>query len=551
MTKATSNKIDISDIKFFRDENKQILDTPDKIIRWIKYKFEEQESSTFAEPINHYIDLSNSIISTTSHNGNPSMTNLCDIIKENRNNKSLDCFITNGYSNNYYQEVLEKVFCRNSLIYSAFFHNTKFHKEVDFEGSEFKGYASFGHCCFKKNANFQNTIYTGNFDFDNCIFIGRVLFNKAKFDVYQVHFDYSIFKDRFVANRIEFINDEIKNENRNIKPFISFCGTEFQNELKLSNINFTRECNFIRTKFESNVEFFNSDFKTSILFNNAQINGNILFTVNDGKDENAETNTSNTIKKACFNHSSISGRIDIERCQIDEFEGFFTEIKSSAILRICESFVKSLDLTSIHNNGTLILEDNKTGIEKITLKSAINTGLIEVDNTNIQIIVDRKTARLLKDSALKSGNTIDALEFRKKEMELLESEIVSRDSKRLLWLNRVSNNHGTSWVRGLFFTFICSTVFYLFFLIISRLDGIYSLFTSQSVTWTLSLDFSNGIKYLWSLDFLDTLHTWVKNTDFQVIWWILILKLIYLIIGITVYIIGKITIAYGIYQTII
>ena len=65
MTKATSNKIDISDIKFFRDENKQILDTPDKIIRWIKYKFEEQESSTFAEPINHYIDLSNSIISTT------------------------------------------------------------------------------------------------------------------------------------------------------------------------------------------------------------------------------------------------------------------------------------------------------------------------------------------------------------------------------------------------------------------------------------------------------------------------------------------------------
>jgi hypothetical protein len=549
MTESLSNRTDISDIEFSDADNKHILDTPDKILRWIKYKFEEQKSNiNDIEPKNRYIDLSNCIISTFSHDGNPSMTNLCDIIEESGKYRFSNCFITNGYGNDYYQEVLESIVCRNSLIYAAFFNNTKFHKKVDFTDSEFKGYASFGRCYFEKTAYFSNTVYTGNFSFDICIFNDRVRFDKAKFNVYQVHFEYSIFKSEFNADNIVFIEDTDRNPNN--VPNITFYGAVFENKLRLSNIDFTRNCIFIDTTFGGSVEFINSNFRTIVLFNNAQINTNILFAVNAEKNENTQTTTKNTINKICFNQSNISGRIDVERCEINEFEGFFMEIKSGAILRIYESFIQYLDLTSIHNNGTLILEDNKTNIEKITLKSAINTGVIEVENTNIQIIEERKTARLLKDSALKSGNTIDALEFSKKEMDLLEKEIVNKDSMCILWLNRVSNSHGTSWRRGILFTIICSTVFYLLFLFTSRLDDIYALFTGQPVTWTWALDMSNGINYLWSLNFLDTLSTWIKSFDFQVIWWLVILKLIQLLIGISIYIIGKIAIGYGIYQTI-
>ncbi len=549
MTEPLSNRTDISDIESSEAENKHILDTPDKILRWIKFNFEEQElKGRDIEPKNRYIDLSDCIISTFSHDGDPSMTNLCDIIKVNNNDGLLDCFKYNGYNNDYYQEVLEKIVCRNSLIHAAFFHCTKFHKEVDFDDSEFKGHASFGQCYFGKTASFQNTVYTGSFGFENCIFNDRVWFNNAKFNIYQVHFEYSIFKSEFNANNIVFI-DDIK-RTPNFVPSITFYGAIFENKLSLSNIDFTRNCIFIGAKFGSSVEFINSNFRTIVIFENAQINGNILFAVNNAREEKAETTTKNTINKIWFNKSNISGRIDIERCEIDEFEGSFMGIKSGAVFRIYESSIQSLDLTSIHNNGALILEDNKTNIEKMTLKSAINTGVIEVENTNIQIIEERKTARLLKDSALKSGNAIDALEFRKKEMDLLKKEIVSKDSKFILWLNRVSNSHGTSWSRGILFTIICSTVFYLLFLLTSRPDEIYALFTGQPVTWTWSLDIANGINYVWSLNFLDALSTWIKSFDFHVIWWLVILKVIQLVIGVIFYIIGKIAIGYGIYQTI-
>jgi hypothetical protein len=550
MTESLSNRTGISDIEFSEAEKKHILDTPDKILRWIKFNFEEQElKGRDIEPKNRYIDLSDCIISTFSHDGNSSMTNLCDIIKVNNNDGLLDCFKYNGYNNDYYQEVLEKIVCRNSLIHAAFFHSTKFHKEVDFDDSEFKGHASFGQCYFGKTASFQNTVYTGSFGFENCIFNDRVWFNNAKFNIYEVHFEYSIFKSEFNANNIVFI-DDIKRI-PNFGPSITFYGAIFENKLSLSNIDFTRNCIFTGAKFGSSVEFINSNFRTIVIFENAQINGNILFAVNNAREEKAETTTKNIINKIWFNKSNISGRIDIERCEIDEFESSFMGIKSGAVFRVYESSIQSLNLTSIHNNGALILENNGANIQEMTLKSAINTGMIEVENTNIQIIKERKTARLLKDSALKCGNSIDALEFRKKEMELLKNETTGNKwgSRLLLWFNEISNKHNTDWIRGVKFTIVCWIGFYLLFLITSRPDQIYALFTGQPVTWTCSLDIANGINYLWSLNFLETLSMWV-NINFNVVWWLFILKVIQLLIVASIYIIGKIAIGYGIYQTI-
>ena len=67
MRKTISDNIDILDIEFTKNENKYILDSPDKIIRWIKHKFKEQVSkqNEFI-PNFEYIDLSNCIINTAA-----------------------------------------------------------------------------------------------------------------------------------------------------------------------------------------------------------------------------------------------------------------------------------------------------------------------------------------------------------------------------------------------------------------------------------------------------------------------------------------------------
>jgi hypothetical protein len=68
------------------------------------------------------------------------------------------------------------------------------------------------------------------------------------------------------------------------------------------------------------------------------------------------------------------------------------------------------------------------------------------------------------------------------------------------------NNHCTDWLKGLRFTIYCWVGFYLAFLITSRIGDIYLWVGGQSVTWTFLQDFSNGISYLWSLNFLGTLN---------------------------------------------
>jgi hypothetical protein len=439
---------DIEKIKY-KGGVKHVLNTPQKIINWIKYQFEEQVinhqniSGKNSRPFHKYIDLSECVIYTTSNGGKPSLTNLCDILEENDKVEELDCFLNNGYGNTYYHEIKEEVRCRNSLVYSAFFHQTKFHKYVDFENSTFDGYASFSGCLFEEQANFQNVEFIRNSNFDRCIFNKNVNFNKALFDTHGVLFNNSIFKSKFHGQSMEFITDP-----KSKTPFIDFRNSEFHEEVDLSYNNFDRACYFSDAQFHGNILFRKTHFEVSVCFYDAELEGNILFTAYPKEEDEGSTEViPNSINKITFRGAKIFGRIDFEKCEIDLLETCFANINKGALFRIYESKIKRLDFTSVYNDGVIMLEDNQDNIEEITLKSAINTGLIEIENTNAQTIKDRKTARLLKDSANKSGNSIDALEFRKIELELLkrESTYMKRGTRLLLYLNGLSNDHGTDW----------------------------------------------------------------------------------------------------------
>lgn len=553
MNKTIIDNIDISGIDFNEKEGKHILDSSDKIIRWIKHRIKQQESKENGPfPNYRYIDLSYCIISTKSYNGKPSMTNLCDIVKESERTELSDYFINDNPENNYYQEVQKAFICKNSIIHSAFFDRTKFHEQVDFEGSKFHGYASFYGCSFEKMANFQGTKYSGVFNFESCIFNDVVLFHKAKFELAQITFRNSIFKERVNANEIEFVNDTNEDNTRSNHSYISFESAQFNNSLLLSNINFTRNCSFNKAKFDGSVEFVNTCFRNVLLFDDSIINGSILFSVDFDEQNQSKEVLRNHINEVSFRRSNIIGRIDIERAIINKLESQFANIRENAIVRTYDSIINFVNFTSICNKGIIIFDDNKDGIDKLTLKSAINFGVIEAENTNIKNITDRRTARILKDSSMKYGNAIDALEFRKTEMNLLKKE---REEKKKgfdfpLCLNGISNNHGTSWLRALIFTVFCWIGFYSLFLLTTRANEIWALLDSQPVSWTLSNDISNAIKYLWSVDFLDILSDWVNEIYFDSFWWTFILKGLQLFFASLFFIIGKIAIGYGIYQTI-
>ncbi len=422
MDKKKLHKPDISDIN--QDEHKRhILDNPDKIIRWIKHKLEEQKENEKGNPPGfRYIDLSNCIISTFSPNGIQLKTNLCDIITESEKENLLDCFTWESDC----PVVLERISFSKSLIFGANFNRTIFRKDVDFTGTKFKHSASFWHCLFEKLVDFQNAEFFDNIEIKGCTFNNSVWFTKAEFDNYGVNFENSVFNGGFFAQSIIFLNDEkrVKPDKR-YKPYITFHSAEFYDNVDLSYINFTRDCNFEGAKFHRQVEFRKSNFVTGVTFENAEIMGNLLFT-SFATDNKCEEFIQNTINKIFLKRAIISGRIDFERCKIKELNGNFITIKNEAILRIYESCIEKLNFISVHNIGVIMLEDNKKDIVEITLKSAMNRGIIEIENTEVQKILDRKTARVLKDAAFKSGNIIDALKYKPKEMDLYEKELVEK-----------------------------------------------------------------------------------------------------------------------------
>lgn len=93
----------------------------------------------------------------------------------------------------------------------------------------------------------------------------------------------------------------------------------------------------------------------------------------------------------------------------------------------------------------------------------VNGNLI-IDNFNIKN-TDIFSLRLIKNSLLKNSNKVEALLYHKMEMDLLLRQTSNFWEKLLLLLNKVSNNHGTSWKNGFVFTTIITLFFYTLYVL--------------------------------------------------------------------------------------
>ena len=149
---------------------------------------------------------------------------------------------------------------------------------------------------------------------------------------------------------------------------------------------------------------------------------------------------------------------------------------------------------------------------------------------------------VLKNQALQRNDKIIALNFRMNEMNSFKNELKSKkgncEEKIVLWLNNFSNSHGLSWFKGVCFTILA---WVLFFTIYEwSVNNFYFSFKIEALLLLHQEYWTEAIGFLWLPLGLGKL---TESLNLDRIW----LSSISMVIS---FILGKIAIAYGIYQTI-
>lgn len=513
----------ISDI-LSDDKNRHILDSTDKIIRWINFQFEEQEIKHEKEPeipFHRYIDLSNCIICTQkTTDGNPILTNLFELAGE------IDCvantYVDYPHKTSFHQEVLEEIICHNSIIYGAFFHCTKFHKRIYFLNTIING-GNFSRCEFLGDVFIHKCHLTFG-SFDGSIFHKSAYFSQSEFNHFQINFHGCVFMDDINLNNVKFV--DILNTELLTHSKIDFSNSTFHKNISLNNVELPTHCWFEECNFNQAIILQDITSKYVISFFGSVVQDRFSLTVTKDGCKNA-------IKELRIDHLKIFGRFDIEDCQIELLRANFANLQDKGILRLFRNTISICDMDSICNRGIIIIEENN--LSNIILDSAINVGIIELENTDIGVenIKSRKTARILKDSAYKSNNIIDGLKYRALELDIHMSEkSLPLYDKVILYLNKYSNNYDRNFIYGVLFTMGSAVIF---FWIINYLGTNYQIFELN-----FRFDFK-GFGQIWKsyLDILNVLNFRDKLNGVELN-----------AFGETMFLLAKIVIAYGMYQTI-
>ena len=309
------------------------------------------------------------------------------------------------------------------------------------------------------------------------------------------------------AINLDFRLNQINNFNINDSQFdfVMINKNDF-GMLHISNTKFNGETQFwrnaivnhlsIRKSVFNNLEAKESDFGKEVIFENNDFLGNCNF-------ENAKNDGATSFK--------------IEKCNFNKYV-YFDNSKLFSILIDSTFFreIVSFQETSFHK-----IKFNRTHFEKIAYFN------------NIQIVakndLDLNTVRTIKTQLLKAENKIDYLEFKKYEFELYRKSLDKNKngSRAILWLNKVTSDYNTNWITGVVFTLGYGYIFYqILYLLVFGLN--------DPNMWERNRFWTGYFKYLiipnFNSPFTDnSLDRWYQFLFF---------------------IIGKIAITYGAYETI-
>lgn len=526
-------RTDVSDIEI--DSNgRRVLDTPDKIVRWIKYRFEEQDLEikysgipSSSKDLRH-IDLCNCVLYTEEYQGVPASMDLRDIAGK------IDCIVDTSkeYEQGqtpFMQEVYLSIWFDNSLIYGGSFNHTKFHRPISLHKTSFytspTTETSWSSCEFMGNLSIEGCKFSGG-DFCGSKFHGDVRFSgndsiQNSIEFLDCHFYNNVYFDHIIFDEnepVDFFDG----------PGIYFDLSIFEMDFILMSVIFSRVCSFYSCTFNQNAELINIANVKLLSFQGAIINKRLTLTM-DSKYQLGR----NIINDLCFDGANIIGFTNIESSNIQNLQTHFTTIQDNGVFKSLNNVITDCDMTSICNRGMLFFEDST--ISSIKLADAMNLGIVELENTQIDghNIADRKTARILKDSASKNNNAIDALKYKYLELELYRREGgISIADRIILVAQKLSNRYGTNFVQGIAFTMLAAMVFFWAINYIGADEQVFYLnarfdFSGFGEIWEKYLDVLNVLNFRDKLDGVG-LNAW----------------------GETLFLAAKIFIAYGMYQTV-
>lgn len=276
----------------------------------------------------------------------------------------------------------------------------------------------------------------------------------------------------------------------------------------------------------------NNEFEDSIFIENSNF-GTLIFYGDKLKKELHIKNCQFT--EFCFHYSTSPSYFFIEECSFKDFSFLSSKLNVLNIIHFKTDQIKIqyCDIINMRCSTALVntyCEFFSCSMNTLFFESflLLNQQIIFY-NLNIKNM-NREVARTLKNEAYKRNNNILGTEYKVLEMDEYRKEVANFKTLGtyfLLSLNKWSNNYGISWVRGIFFILICWVIFFSLF--VQFRDGFGGHFI-----WNDPAYIKEAISYLWLLDGINEI------SKCEIVNWPMAVC----------FVLGKILIAYGIYQTI-
>jgi hypothetical protein len=377
------------------------------------------------------------------------------------------------------------------------------------------------------------------------------------FKIQKYIFDKSIISSGFVPRK-HYEIQSIKATNSEFKRII---------DLTVYKVN---ELNFEDCEFEEKVLFVKCELKL-IKFENCSFEKTIKIVDSIGFIEHVSFHRS-TVKRFLIFNGLYKNIINLDENSDIDFSYIFVESTGHIIIRninyIENQYNGSLNFKSSNILGIVTIEDSKfysLDFQKSTIEGQFHIEDVEVINYN-----NRETIVKIKNEYIKKNDKVKALEYQAKEYEqyLLEINIpliknisnikpkfirkivggiflpflliislfLSKKNKNiseytLLYFNQISNSFGISWSKGVIFTMITAFVFYC----------LINYCGTDSRVFEIGWENWNSFGEVWR-GYLNILNVFNFNNQIDGI------KMN--VLGETFFLLSKIFIAFGVYQTI-
>jgi len=389
------------------------------------------------------------------------------------------------------------------------------------------------------NINFRDVFFKDKADFSKVVFENETVFSYATFEN-EIVFSSSIFKASTTY----------------------FSGSTFNKVANFSGSTFKGRAYFFITVFNDEADFSHAIFADIAAFSFLTFNGKVDFSYS-AFEYNAN-----------FSYVTVNNTIKFDNIKL-------TNNKSYIIFRNVYSGFKNSKIEIINTivDGRIDFNDVRVGKVNFEGSNVISGGV--VNRINFEAYPENSdTARFLKHEERVRSNTIKALKYDAIEKKLYTDELIgNKDNKKpveliaerlSLSLSKLSNNHGQDWIRAVIFTLTSGLLFFSiadaslynnnFFLLLLLLPVLlvtfcrhekYRIIKYLSITilvliilcliYNKPVFIQNYFNYLIPINFDLMKHVNEKDLQPNYAW---------LISFYTFYILGKISIGYGIFEVI-